>query len=491
MATRRGSRRAKTCWRRRWNTRSTTSMGSSTSIACRASTCWNGWDRKRRPAPRRAAGSTRARRDTQLVTQIQSPPSVRDVVSQVAQSLAPLSDEAYVTGGFLRDVLMERPVKDIDVSIGRDPLGVAPLLAEALGGPWFPLDEEKRFARILLQSDGLHLDLLPLRGELRQDLLSRDFTIDAMAVPLPELAGGVAEVIDPAGGLRDLQDKLVRATREQAFLDDPLRLLRGVRLAVQLGFALEPRTAEMVRRHAMLVSRPAPERRRDELMLIMAAPAASDGLRLLEELGLLPVLLPEMDVARGVEQPKEHYWDVFGHSLAAVERLDVLLAEREPKSEPERWLWRELWERVGFWEGARIYLAEEVAQAHTRSALLKLAGLLHDVGKPKTKSFDDTGRMRFFGHADAGEKIAEKVLRRLHFSTREVSLVGAMVKAHLRPVQMAQQGPPSNRAIYRFFRDTGGAGIETLFLSLADHLATVGPGVNKEGWRTHVAMTAF
>jgi poly(A) polymerase len=122
---------------------------------------------------------------------------------------------------------------------------------------------------------------------------------------------------------------------------------------------------------------------------------------------------------------------------------------------------------------------------------LKLAGLLHDVAKPETKTFDDTGRMRFFGHADVGAQVCGRVLRRLRFSAREVALVQTMVKAHLRPVQMAQQGPPSRRALYRYFRDCGDAGIETLFLSLADHLGTVGPRVSESGWRQHVALVNY
>jgi poly(A) polymerase len=127
----------------------------------------------------------------------------------------------------------------------------------------------------------------------------------------------------------------------------------------------------------------------------------------------------------------------------------------------------------------------------SRAALLKLGGLLHDVGKPATRSTDETGRMRFFGHQHVGADIAAAALRRLRFSSREVAMVRAMVAAHLRPVQMAQQGPPTRRAIYRFFRDTGEAGIETLFLSLADHLATVGPRLNEAGWRRHVALTSY
>src|SRR3972149_6251082 len=236
---------------------------------------------------------------------------------------------------------------------------------------------------------------------------------------------------------------------------------------------------------------PGAESRRDELMRIMATARAGEGLRLLDDLGLLEQLLPEVTETRGVEQPKEHYWDVFGHSLEAVRNLDILLDEREPGDRHWRMLWRELWGQLAWWQDARPYFREELLPERPRAAVLKLAGLLHDIAKPETKTFDDTGRMRFFGHADVGARKCGRILRRLRFSAREVALVQTMVKAHLRPVQMGQQGPPTRRALYRYFRDCGEAAIVTLFLSLAEHLGTVGPRVSAPGWRQHVALVNY
>jgi poly(A) polymerase len=182
---------------------------------------------------------------------------------------------------------------------------------------------------------------------------------------------------------------------------------------------------------------------------------------------------------------------VFDHSLEVVARLDILLAEEEPRDRGGGRLWRELWGQLAWWDGGRAYFREEVLAERPRSAVLKLGGLLHDIAKPEAKTFDATGRMRFFGHADVGAEKASRVLRRLHFSAREVALVQTMVKAHLRPIQMGQQGPPTGRALYRYFRDCGDAAIDTLFLSLADHLATVGPRVSISGWRHHVALVHY
>ncbi|MCH7485035.1 MAG: HD domain-containing protein, partial [Chloroflexi bacterium] len=151
---------------------------------------------------------------------------------------------------------------------------------------------------------------------------------------------------------------------------------------------------------------------------------------------------------------------------------------------------RELWSALEWWDGGREYFREPVAAGTPRRALVKLCGLLHDIGKPATKTFEESGRMRFFGHSDTGAEIAGRLMRRLRFSGREREIVVRMIEAHLRPVQMAQDRAPTKRAVYRYFRATGEAGVDTLFLSLADHLATVGPNVSWEGFRAHVAVVS-
>ncbi len=410
---------------------------------------------------------------------------LRGLVSELAAFFEARGVPAYAVGGFVRDGLLGRAFKDLDVGIVADPLELAPAITEVFGGSFFPLDEDRRLVRVLLPEAGVHVDLQPLKGPIEEDLGTRDFTIDAMGAELAQAASGRMDLIDPTGGLADLRARMVRAVSEANLIEDPLRLLRGVRLAAMLGFEIEPETAEMVRRNAALAATAAAERQRDELTLIMASGRAGAGLRLMDGLGLLSQLMPELDVTRGVNQPKEHHWDVFNHSVEAVAALEMLLAEEGPVEEMSRWLRQELWSQMDWWRDARK------AMSGDRATVLKIACLLHDVGKPETKSFQEDGRMRFFGHAEAGAAIARKLMRRLRFPARETAQVTAMIDAHMRPLQMAQQGAPTNRAIYRFFRDTGGAGADTLFLSLADHLAAVGPRVTREGWRRHVAIVSY
>ena len=421
-------------------------------------------------------------------------PDVGTLIARVSALLSARGVRAWATGGFLRDSILGRTIGDIDLTIDGDPLDVGRVVADDLGGHYVVLDAERRHVRIA-RPDGPNVDITPLRAaDITGDLRQRDFTINAMAVDLPTV-GEEFELLDSTSGMEDLHDRSVRMIAEQRLVDDPLRLLRGVRIATQLEFALETETAGAIRRQAASILDVAPERQREEIARIFSTDRAGAGVRLLEELGLFAHVFQEMVVTRGVEQPKEHTYDVLGHCMAAVEYLDVVLAEDEqsaPRYEslPNLPYWRVFWDELAACEGLREYLREPLAGDFDRRGLLKFCGLLHDIGKPATKSFEANGRMRFFGHSDAGAKLAAKLMRRLRFSSREVSMVKAMIEAHLRPLQMAQSGGPSRRAVYKFFRDTGEAGIETLILSIGDHLATVAHRVNPDHFRQHAALIA-
>ena len=234
-----------------------------------------------------------------------------------------------------------------------------------------------------------------------------------------------------------------------------------------------------------------PERQRNELIRILDRDDAGQSLQLLNDAGVLDRLLPEVAAGRGVEQPKEHHWDVLGHALMTVDILDTLLAEAAPDDSGKAVLWQALWREVGWYPGIREHFRETIGPGHSRRALLKLGGLLHDVAKPQTKTRDKTGRIRFFGHAELGAEIAEMMLCRLHFSSEEVELIATMVREHLRTGQMVQSGLPTRRAINRYFRATGAAAIDVLFLNLADHAAARGPNLTLEDWQIHVAYVGY
>ena len=421
---------------------------------------------------------------------------------QLRAILADSGSDAYVVGGFLRDLILGVPATDIDLAVRGNAVGIARDAAKALGGSFVLLHEEHATARIVLprmEADPrprFTLDLSSYYGSIEQDLAGRDFTIDALAVSLADAlawwesgdasigADGNLNLLDPCGGLDDIASRRIRVVSDYAFRSDAARLLRAVRIGAKLGFTIDEQTRNQVRRDAHLLTSVAAERLRDEFLKTLAEPGPTASLRLMDDLGLLCRLIPELEEARNVEQPREHYWDVFYHCLETPSHVERLTKGRGGGEDSVIAIspWRPQLE---------AHFDEEVSDGHTRLTILKLAGLLHDVAKPTTKTIDDTGRMRFFGHDAQGADICRSILRRLRISSRGVDLVAAMVRHHLRPTQMRQGVDlPTPRAVYRYFRDLGEAAVDTLYLNMADYLAAKGPAVESGDWEGHCRLIA-
>jgi len=387
---------------------------------------------------------------------------------------------AYLFGGCLRDSLLGRQGKDVDIILDGDPLVLGKELADLLGGAYVVLDRERAVARVV--TDGGVVDLGPLGGSVEESLARRDFTVDAMALPVyraqdPRWIDGL---LDPYDGMGDLDRRLIRMVSPSVFRDDPVRLLRGVRLAGALGFEIEGETRRLMAASAGLVSKVSPDRVRDELLTLLSLKGAKNSLHCLDDLGLLCPIIPELETARGVDQPKEHYWDVFEHTMQTVDAVERVTAvhPRDPFTALMRWD-----------ADAKVYLEETISDGHNRRTMLKLGALFHDIAKPQTKAVDATGRTRFLGHATQGASIAAHRLRSMRLSGRGVRAVAAMVEHHLRPAQMSQGlDMPSPRAVYRFNRDLKENAAAVLYFSLADYMAARGPLLEMEGWRRRVDL---
>ena len=382
----------------------------------------------------------------------------------------------------MRDLLAE-PVRGRwtgDLDIATDSLEVYQDLAQAMEGHVVWMDDDREIVRLIFPSvSGVsHIDINRMRGTIVQDLAMRDFTVDAMALPISRDAMRAPRVhlIDPLGGLADLGGRTIRQVSASAFRDDPARLMRALRLAAQLDFEIDPETEARIKADSHLIDGVALERVRDELLGMLAEDRASRSLRAMDRLGLLCRVIPELEAAKGVVQPKEHYWDVFDHLIEAAGRVEVLLGT--DSGQPE--FVGRLTPRFGEMES---YFAQPVRDGQTRRTILKLAALLHDVAKPATMSVEPSGRIRFLGHSEDGADIAVEVLKRLRLSGQTVEMVRKMVRYHLRPAQMAPVGElPSGRAVFRYYRDLGDVAVDTLYLSLADHLAARGPDIEPGEW---------
>jgi poly(A) polymerase len=422
-------------------------------------------------------------------------PNTSLLLTQVSHFLTDSGIQSYLTGGFVRDMLLGRATADVDIAVAANALEVAPQIAAALDGKYVLLDEENRVGRVVVSDGGdstrhkWQLDISSFEDDIEKDLARRDFTIDAMAVDLEEIVHQPrsATIVDPFKGEEDLRQGAIRAVSEKAFPSDPVRLLRAVRLAAELGFSIDSETENQIRRYAHLIADVAGERIREELLRVLAVSGAGQFLMYLDELGILNALVPELAPTKGFEQPKEHFWDVFTHSINTVTAVDFLLKQGN-------WEYAdtEVLRVVPRSNKLEQHFNREVGHGSSRQSLLKMAAFLHDIAKPQTRTIEEDGRMRFFGHDKEGAAVAASILERLRFSAREIKQVETMVRYHLRPTQMSQgEQLPTHRSIYRYFRDTREAGIDILFLSLADHLASRGQHLDLAQWQEHTRLVDY
>jgi poly(A) polymerase len=379
-------------------------------------------------------------------------PAVGAILSCLRDFLAQRHIEAYIVGGLVRDLVMGRNKADIDIAVAGDALAIGLEMAAYLKAHCVVLDSQNGVVRLLPKKEGQELsgewqiDVATLQDSLAEDLGRRDFTIDALAIDIPELnlishKRIEATVIDPFDGLGDIQKKLIRAVSPQVFKNDAIRLLRCVRLGADLGFSIEAQTEALIERGHELIKDVAGERVREELLRLLALADSYKTIVYMDKIGLLTSVIPELAATRDVDQPKEHTWNVFHHSARSISALDFIL-------------------RRSGWDFA-------------------------DTG------VNEFGRVRFYGHPQEGAPVTAAILERLRFSNREIKFVETIVRYHLRPVQMTEEGaPPTKRAVYRYFRDMGEAAYATLYFSLADHLATRGPDLEKDNWDWHVGVVA-
>jgi len=394
----------------------------------------------------------------------------------------------WVVGGAVRDTLLGRPVHDWDFAVDRHALRLARAVADALGGAYYTLDAERGTGRVLLTAedgDQLNLDFAELRGGgLREDLLLRDFTINAMAIDEAD------QLIDPLGGEWDLACRLIRATGAWSFCDDPLRTLRAVRQAHQFSFTVEPQTQAWMRRDAHRLAASSKERVRDEFIRLIELPGAILALEQLADFGLLRFILPVLEGLGEVPQAWPHRFDVWRHTLFVLDNLEGVLAAATGDesvllalSDAPDHVWDDVRSTLGrFASGIGAHLAVEVSSGRDQLVLLKLVALLHDAGKLETLSTDVGGGIHFYGHSRAGALLAEEAFEGLRFSAREQARARCIVQGHLRPGQLGREPAVTRRAVYRYYRDLGDAGVDVILLGLADHLATWGPNIQKGRW---------
>lgn len=400
-----------------------------------------------------------------MIEALDAAPPVRAVRGALAGG-----PDSWLVGGVVRDALLGRPLTDVDLAVDGDPERAARTVARALGGPAFQLSETFGSWRALDADRRVSCDVSPLQGlTIEEDLSRRDFAINAMAVPL---AGG--EPLDPHGGASDLGARVLRVLGPEAYEDDPLRPLRLVRLAAELGFAPDAETERLTAAAAPRLSEPAPERVFAELRRTVVVPGVVRGLDLAARLGVLAAIMPELTALGGIAQSRFHHLDVYEHTLEVLERL----------MEIESDLGRFFGELAGPVGNA---LSEPLADDLTRGQALRFGALLHDIAKPETRGVREDGRVTFIGHDAAGQVLARAILGRLRTSERLRSYVGGLTRHHLALGFLVHRMPLRADDVYGYLDRVQPVEVEVTLLSCADRMATRGEG--QDPWiATHLEL---
>ena len=368
---------------------------------------------------------------------------------------------AWLVGGAVRDALIGRPFEDVDIVVAADPRGLARAIARRLGAVAFELSREFGQWRVQPRAGGgWTLDVAPVVGsDLADDLARRDFTVNALAVPLTT----PTRICDPTGGLSALRAGIIELVSPYAFRDDPVRLLRLARLRAEIGFVPSEGTRARARQDAALVASAPPERLLQELRRLLAACDPLAGIELLAECALLEHVLPELAALRGVEQSHFHHLDVYEHTLEVLRCL--LDLERAPQ--------RVCPDADASDALARV-LAEPLADGFTRGTAVRFAALLHDIGKPATRAVRPDGRVTFVGHDEVGARMTLALCRRLRTSERLARFLADLARHHLALGFLVHERPLDRGRVYDYLRRCEPVEVEVTFLSCADRLATRG-----------------
>jgi len=407
------------------------------------------------------------------------PPQDKAIMKQIYRIALENKIKLYLVGGYLRDIFLCRQKEnpDIDFCIDKNAISFGRKVAGKLRAGFVVLDRAHGTSRAVKKVKGKFytLDFTDRRGKtLNDDLRHRDFTVNSFALELSEIFKNKNEVslIDPYAGIKDLKSKTIRIVNKKAFDEDPLRILRAFSLAAIFDFGIEKETLRLSSQKRKKLSAVSFERIREELFKILGTADAFKYFSLMDNLGILEIVMPEINITRNVQQGPYHHLDVWQHSLETLRQLEIALKGLTRNKD------------------IRGYLNEIISAQRRRLGLVKLGALLHDIGKPQAMRREE-GKIKFHGHERAGLYLAEEIALRLKLSNDEIEALKKMVLWHLRPGYLADSEDLSDRAIFRYLRDTGNEAVSTLLISLADQRATKGPLTSEESRAQHEKLVAY
>lgn len=392
------------------------------------------------------------------------------VLKAINNASRQLRIKVYLVGGAVRDLFIKKnklEYAEWDFAVDKGAFRLGKMLAKNLNASYITLDKINKTARLVCTRNKHHyeLDFTDFRAQtLKEDLRRRDFSINTLCFDVRRLVSTKNVnnlLIDYFRAGEDIKAKRIRATRRENFNDDPLRILRGFAFCAQFGFRFEPKTLALIKKNVDALKTVSAERICEELVKIFSTSSSCKHAMLMDKYHILDIIFPEILTLRGVDQGLYHHLDVWGHSLETLMQLEKLL--------------RTLSRRIPsvYVHKINTYLKEEVICKHSRLWLLKLACLFHDIGKPKTRLEAKDGKIHFYTHEKVGAAMVVHISRRLKLACKEINMLKAMVLYHLRAGQLVNR-IPTEKAKFRFFRDTKDDAVSILLLTVADRWAMRG-----------------
>ena len=384
--------------------------------------------------------------------------------NEIINAIKNTGRKVYLVGGTVRDYLLNRPTYDRDIIVlDENARHFSQKLAQTLDATFIPLDEENNIYRLVLKDKLNYLDITnPIENNFEKDLLRRDFTINALAMDIY-----TGEIIDSCGGKSDLKTGVIRMISDKNFDDDPLRILRAYRFQANLGFNIEDETMKAILSRKCRILEPAIERINTEVLKLFEGKYTVKALIGLDNAGILESLFPPITDVKKVPPNSHHHLDLLHHSLEVVNQIQLL------------------------YENSNNIIKEELEKSDfggaSRLAHIKLVGLLHDIGKFSTWTIEENDRHRFIKHDDIGAKMAEKMLKEMHFSKKQIEYISKQIKLHIYPSSVIQAPNLSEKHYMRYIRKMEGAIIDNILLAKADRLAAQGKDITPEILETNLS----
>jgi tRNA nucleotidyltransferase/poly(A) polymerase len=370
-------------------------------------------------------------------------------------------------------------------------------VARRLKAGFFVLDDERHTSRILFKyPEGKYfpLDFVKYTGTtLLEDLRSRDFTINAMALSVHDLA----TLIDPLGGREDLNQGRLKLCHPGALMADPVRVLRGIRMTLQFGLDFEPAMEIKMQKAAVQLPATSYERQRDEFFKILAGPYPAKGMSYCRQFQVFETLFPNLVDQESIPASPPHVFPLFDHTNKVVEYLDQLFGALKTAIKPAVdlpwWLAEAINTLAPYAAQLARFFQEEVTPGRRKGSLALLGALLHDLGKPVTMKMGEDGRLHYYNHAQAGADLALEATKRLKLSNAECHWVTTLVRHHMDLLPLINgRTPLTPKVIYRFYQKVGEVGLAIVLHNLADTLATYGDTLTAQKWeQTLMIVKAF